>query len=718
MKRITIYDNWAIMTNGAGQEATYGQEYNYTTVKDIEGVKTTISSGVASYEPMIGNDENPFRIPIEYGEQIAPLAPYNNMYSEEPLGEAFFPSAAVGYSKVRVHTIHHKDIKSANGYEESEFYTTYDFPTIVEHTPLEKRKFNSERLLSILNLYSKKALAFSQGFKIELNDMNGKAKGNASYPESDPYNPIAYTKYYYKVDDGNAEAKHLSNTVAVVDSANGHINMNAQIGKDIELMADMRQQEFTSTGASIEFNVDGFMIGPIPITIPMPWVMPHYELNRYRSAAITKVVQRYGILDSVMVYEKGSLVKTENLLYDGETGNVLLTKTINEFNDPVYQFNYPAHWAYSGMGTAYSNISAVLKRISFKNGKIINAVSYPNIEKYFESGDEIMISGGTERQSETNGINICTGFGICDAPVMGATITKKIWAVHADKMDFHRGLTGMYFIDEDGKFFTGSNNDLQIIRSGKRNMQAVSIGSVVSLENPLQQVAGQWKLVLNNSTKVTQTAAASYTDFWKVEDAKYKPLNITERKSALKKLVLNPVANSAFSISRDFRRGSGGRTRDEVWRPYVHTPYYEASEFMRERPGTRHEMKSWMKFDFSSVPLNAQIVSAKLNLYPHMEAHSEIRNGHTNDGSHNAGQPHLNDGTANETYIYNDYNSLLNTVDLTTLQDNYKGSENNTYKIYNATILSSSKATIFATDKQNSYITNVKNLIKETMQRG
>src|SRR5690606_5829208 len=138
------------------QEATYGQEYDYTTVKSMNGVETLISSGVASYEPQIGNDENPFRLPIEYEEQIAPLTPVNNMYSEFPLGEAFFPSPSVGYSKVRVHTIHHKNVKSATGFEETEFYTTYDFPTRTEHTPLESRKYNSESLLNILNLYSKK----------------------------------------------------------------------------------------------------------------------------------------------------------------------------------------------------------------------------------------------------------------------------------------------------------------------------------------------------------------------------------------------------------------------------------------------------------------------------------------------------------------------------------------------------------------------------------
>ena len=715
VKRITIHDNWNKMTGGAEQDATYGQEYDYTTVKDINGVKTIISSGVASYEPGIGNEENPFREPIEYNEQIAPLAPVNNMYSEHPLGEAFFPSAAVGYGKVRIHTIHYKDVKSANGYEESEFYTTYDFPTIVEHTPLEKRKYNSENLLNILNLYSKKALAFSQGFKIETNDMNGKPRGSASYPENDPYSPLAYTKYYYKVEDENAEFKRLSNTVAVVDSANGHINMQAQVGRDVELMVDMREQEFKSQGAGIEFNIDGFMAGPIPVSIPFPWLMPHFEMNRYRSAAITKVVQRYGIIDKIMVYEKGSLVTTENLLYDGETGDILLTRTQNEFNDPVYQFNYPAHWAYSGMGAAYSNIAAVFHNISFSNGKIISAPDYPGIEKYFESGDEIKIFNGLERQAEQNGINACTGFGICNEPVMGATTTKKIWAIHSSKIHFSKGLTGMCFIDKEGKFFTGTGNDLQILRSGKRNMAATSIGNIVSLQNPVQQVAGKWKLVLNTTTRVINTSALSYNDFWKVEDARYQPLTVTTRTSALKRIMLNPLPGQTFSISRDFKQKRLGGIDNEDFRPFINTPYFENSENTPEKTFDKreaHVLESWMKFDFSVLPAGAVIVNAELKLQPHLGSHTETR-GYVQHRNHDALHPHNSEQYDNEAKIQLDLNAVLDNVYLNALRDNDAGTKN----IFNNNNLGASSSKVFATDKQNNYIINVKNLVNESLSK-
>ena len=61
------------------------------------------------------------------------------------------------------------------------------------------------------------------------------------------------------------------------------------------------------------------------------------------------------MLDSVVVFDKGSMVSTKNLLYDAETGQVVVTRTNNEFNQPVYSTTYPAWWAYDGMGPAYKN---------------------------------------------------------------------------------------------------------------------------------------------------------------------------------------------------------------------------------------------------------------------------------------------------------------------------------------------------------------------------
>ena len=114
-----------------------------------------------------------------------------------------------------------------------------------------------------------------------------------------------------------------------------------------------------------------------------------YNESRYRHATTLKQVQEFGIIDSVVNNDKGSIVATENLLYDGETGQVLVSKTKNEFKRPIYQVNYPSHWLKNEMGAAYHNIDAVFKNISFYQGKITVGLTPTEQEEYFNSGDEL-----------------------------------------------------------------------------------------------------------------------------------------------------------------------------------------------------------------------------------------------------------------------------------------------------------------------------------------
>ncbi|GAA3919004.1 hypothetical protein GO495_21190 [Chitinophaga oryziterrae] len=195
VKRIRSYDHWNAMTKQ--KESVYGQEYSYTTTRTVNGQDELISSGVATYEPNIGGEENPWRLPLQYNIQVAALAPISMGYSELPLGEAFYPSPSVGYSKVRVRTINNKNVRSANGYEETCFYTTYDFPTLTDMTLLADSKKRYKPLLAnFLRINAKHFLAISQGFKVELNDMNGKVRSQAQYPETDPVNAISYTENF------------------------------------------------------------------------------------------------------------------------------------------------------------------------------------------------------------------------------------------------------------------------------------------------------------------------------------------------------------------------------------------------------------------------------------------------------------------------------------------------------------------------------------------
>ncbi|HVW60541.1 MAG TPA: hypothetical protein VHC48_10910, partial [Puia sp.] len=508
VKRITIYDKWDKMAPGSGQRAAvYGQEYTYTTQQEIDGVMTTVSSGVASYEPGIGGEENPFRQPIEYVEKIAPLGPVTLGYSEEPLGESIFPAAGVGYSKVRVRTINYKNRKSANGYEETTFYTAYDFPTYTDRTLFDndtKKRFKPG-LANFLKINARHYLTFSQGFKVELNDMHGKMRSQAFYPETDPQHYTSYTENIYKVEDPKADEKRLSNIVSVMHP-DGTIDTAACIGKDVELMMDMREQLSITNGYNISPNTDMFPVPAIPPVFILPTLinLPQREEDRFRSVATLKVIQRYGILDSVIHVDKGSKVSTKDLLYDSETGDVLLTRTQNEFNDPVYNFSYPAHWAYDGMGLAYKNINLLLPHVTIKSGKMISAT--PGADADFSSGDEILVAGRMQ-----------TGTSACDPVPATFPGYTKIWAI--DSSVVRGGPRAIYFIDADGQPYNGNDATLKVIRSGRRNMNT-QVGSVTMLRDPLvyDNVLHGYKLSLDNSSQVVNAGAAEFSQLWKVED--------------------------------------------------------------------------------------------------------------------------------------------------------------------------------------------------------
>lgn len=504
VKRVTIYDKWDRMT---GQRAaTYGKEYTYTNQKEINGVVTTISSGVAAYEPGIGNEENPFRQPIEYVEKISALGPVSLGYSEEPLGESLFPSASVGYSRVRVRTINYKNTKSANGFDETTFYTTYDFPTYTDRTVLDNdtKKRYKPALANFLRINAKHYVTLSQGFKVELNDMNGKVRSEASYAETDPNNPVIYTENIYKVADPKPDQKVLANTVSAI-GPDGKIDTTAVIGKDVELMVDMREQISITNGNNISLNTDAFSLPFIPpfLVIPSFINLAQREENQFRSVAALKVVQRYGILDSVIHIDKGSKVSTKDILYDSETGETVLSRTQNEFKDPVYNFNYPSHWAYDGLGLAYKNINATFDHVQIRDGKIISGLPVPD-SVFLSSGDEILVSG---KQATGTQLPNCT------VPYATFSDYTKVWAI--DSSIIKGGAKYFYIINRDGTPYNGFDVSLKIIRSGRKNMNS-SVGAVTTLQNPLIKngTTQQYDLVFNTNSKVIAASASELKQTW------------------------------------------------------------------------------------------------------------------------------------------------------------------------------------------------------------
>ncbi|MBS1973605.1 MAG: hypothetical protein JST13_04590, partial [Bacteroidetes bacterium] len=123
VKSVILKDNWDSLTRQYA--ASYGQNYDYTTTEIFNGSVRKISSGVASYEPPMGGEENPFQSILQV-EDYLPAGPTSFGAVEMPVLDAFFPSPLVGYSKVTVTAMKAdttKKTRSGIGKQVTEFYT-------------------------------------------------------------------------------------------------------------------------------------------------------------------------------------------------------------------------------------------------------------------------------------------------------------------------------------------------------------------------------------------------------------------------------------------------------------------------------------------------------------------------------------------------------------------------------------------------------------------
>lgn len=522
VKEIRMYDSWDLMTGE--DEYYYGQTYDYT-------LDDGTSSGVASYEPQMGGDENTWRKPVFSTEKVL-LAPDPRNYQEEPFGEQFFPTPSVGYSQVTISDIKRDSVsRTATGKVVHEFYTAKDFPTIVKRTnvDLERKKLF---IPALFFNYMRDRMAASQGFVVETNDMHGKAKRQSVYAEGQD-EPITLVEYGYHVEsewiDG-ASAYHLTNGVKVINRDGS--TQGAEIGRTYEAVADFRRSKSNAIAGSINSNVNTIPFIPIPIVLPSG----SKEKTEFKSATFTKVIERFGILKTTIAKDLGSVVETNNLAYDAETGAVLLTQTTTNFNDKVYNFTYPAHWYYGEMGQAYKNIGRSAYFLDFVSGSAV--VANNNL---FVRGDEVYVLYPDDTY-------------------------ELAWITEASS-------NGITALKKDGTPLDGSVAEMKVLRSGRRNMQNTPVGTIALRTNPLDGLQG------NVFEKVLQAGAVEYNDEWRTFCECFldeENPNVTSNPYVLgTKGTWRPVA-SYFHLSgrtQSFENGNSNIREDGVFTSF--TPFYE-----------------------------------------------------------------------------------------------------------------------------------------------
>lgn len=467
VKSIRISDNWDKMDAATPQPFEYGQTYDYTTTTPSGD---TISSGVAAYEPMIGGDENPFHQPQVHRES-ALLAPSNEFYQEEPFGESFFTSPQIVYNRVTVRNLPHSGVeRTATGWVVHEFYTAKDFPTKTDDTGARKIPKKAPAVLRQLMFKTYDYMTATEGFAIELNDMHGKPKAQWVYDENGTR--LSGVEYHYK-----RQGDRLVNQGIPVVMPDGTIQ-NATVGLEFSMAVDSREMYSKNSTMGIQLNTDNFMVGVYPVLTLIPLPSFHAEETRFRSMVATKVIQHYGLLEKTIAYDLGASVSTENVAWDAETGEVLLTRTENEFHDPVFNLNLPAHWGYEGMRGAYGNIGA-----EFTGVNVPTSATKPGI--YAAGGLHLFFTPGDEF------IKVGTN--------------QKYWV-----KDVNRTNGEVYFITENGNpaIFSGH---IKNIRSGRRNQQTGSIGSVAMQQNPFANAQNGLNFT---GVEILNAGAMEYSDRW------------------------------------------------------------------------------------------------------------------------------------------------------------------------------------------------------------
>ncbi|RFS22051.1 hypothetical protein DVR12_15530 [Chitinophaga silvatica] len=477
VKRILMRDQWNALSGGTAASAVYGQEYEYRTT---EGNKT-ISSGVAAYEPGIGGDENPMHLPVQYS-QVSKGTLTNFFYLEEPFGESLFPAPQIIYSKVIVRDIDatgKADPTRSTGWIQSEFYTAKDYPVIIDIQGPPIRKQNGPtgwaNFTGANQVYE---LAMSQGYAIWLNDMHGKPKAERVFNQSG--SEISSTVTYYKSDQLDADKYKLNNTVATID-ATGTINQAEVIGREIEVVADMREQETRSEGKTIALGVDVFPLAFWVVALPH---FPRRDNNSYklfRSASVLKTIQQVGIVEKVVKTINGSTVSANNLVFDRITGQPVVTSTQNEYNDLVYSVSLPAWWKYNKMSGAFKNINTMLLSLTTDANGVVT--SNANI---LTGGDELIEFSGNLR---------------------------RLWIINSPTPTDQ--VNRIRLIDDAGNVQKSFTGNLKIVRSGYRNQLGANAESIVTLKNP---IAGNKLAVLTNtdasSYKVLDAKAYLYEEEW------------------------------------------------------------------------------------------------------------------------------------------------------------------------------------------------------------
>ncbi|MEL6134891.1 MAG: hypothetical protein AAFR59_16140, partial [Bacteroidota bacterium] len=277
----------------------------------------------------------------------------------------------------------------------------------------------------------------------------------------------------------------LANDDLLVIERDGSLRKKT-MGREFDLTIDSKEQFSSTEAVQVQANLEGEVFPPV--AVPFVFGSAKRSTKRFRSLVTNKVVAEVGILKEVKAYRDGTVITTENLAYDAETGAPLITKVTNEFDDDLYSSTQPAHWVYGGMAQAYQNQGIEITDAHTSNGTAPTFNNLAPVLSLFQEGDELRLK-----------------------PLGLLTDEIKGWVLHVDKDD-----NELKVVDREGTLISVANGNsdadsyfsIKILRSGHRNMAQMPIGNISTQSNP---IVNDTELDYQN---ILSASATAFSDEW------------------------------------------------------------------------------------------------------------------------------------------------------------------------------------------------------------
>lgn len=379
VKKITYYDNWKDISgvkNDLGENNLGSGEYNssYSWLYSYDNREAAV--GVASFEPSSMLDEcklYEWKTYINSAERF----PNEQLFTPTPVAAAFYPQPVVGYQEVKVEF---SDAQT-QGHSLTTFYTNKQeaYKTLAQETNIEVSKKMSIPWLAMFILTSYIRLGFTQGYLVQTNDFHGKLKQTAIYNNQALIQARTTYNYY-----GLGEAVPVLDRTGELKAR--EIATEYDIHADSRAVTDHASFSMFGVGASIRFY---------PVSPPVPTFYPIFSLNftkkEYFSNAIIKHINRSAVVKSIESEYMGSINTAENMVYDHNTGAVLVSSLKDEFEDKLYSVNYPSHWYNKSFRDIASAGEALPQGTLDANG--LFTISNPSIalDEQFVPGDRVRL---------------------------------------------------------------------------------------------------------------------------------------------------------------------------------------------------------------------------------------------------------------------------------------------------------------------------------------